>query len=212
MNCMAKSSPTTQNQLSRRLHRCGVSLAGRCPTGVRWEAVIREIWPLRAIPRGAISRGIDSKLMFPWSDGRIFWIFLLGGVCRTHLVPKRANLRNRKFSDPPTPLQNASFSADHRWRPSCVLRLKLGPADASGCRLHSPHQRDARGDPLSHATCTRCGSKWRFWPKIEGIIGKIAAQMVASGATPLPSVRDARPDPFYAHPNAQELLTEDVTT
>ena len=41
---------------------------------------------------------------------------------------------------------------------------------------------------------------------------KYASEMVASGATPLPSVPAARPDPFYRQPNAQELLTEDVTT
>ena len=202
---MAKSSPATQNQLSRRLHRCGVSLAGRCPTGVRWEAVIREIWPLRAIPRGAISRGIDSKLMFPWSDGRIFWIFLLGGVCRTHLVPKRANLRNRKFSDPPTPLQNASFSADHRWRPSCVLRLKLGPADASGCWLHSPRQNDARGDPLLDATCTHSGSKQRFWTKSEGIIGEKGSSQVESCSPDVPGHLATRPDPKNPDPATQQL-------
>ena len=124
---------------------------------------------------------------------------------RTPPVLKRANLRNRKFSDPPTPLQNASFLADHRWRPSCVLRLKIGPADASACWLHSPRQNDARGDPLLDATCTDSGSKQRFWPKSEGIIGKKGSSMVESRSPDVPSHLAARPDPKTPDPATQQL-------
>ena len=124
---------------------------------------------------------------------------------RTPPVLKRANLRNRKFSDPPTPLQNASFLADHRWRPSCVLRLKIGPADAYGCWLHIPHHQDARGDPLLHATCTHSGPKQRFWPKSEGIIGKKGSSMVESRSPDVPSHLAARPDPKKPDPATQQL-------
>ena len=124
---------------------------------------------------------------------------------RTAPVPNRVNPRNRKFSDPPSPLQNASFSADHRSRPSCILRLKIGPADASRCLLHSPRQRNARDDHLSHATCTHSGPKQRFWPKSEGIIGKKGSSMVESRSPDVPSHLAARPDPKKPDPATQQL-------
>ena len=170
-----------------------------------WWRDIREIWPFQCNSAAAISRGIDSKLMFPWSDCKIFWIFLLGAMYRTAPVPNRVNPRNRKFSDPPSPLQNASFSADHRSRPSCILRLKIGPADASRCWLHSPRQRNARDDHLSHATCTHSGPKQRFWPKSEGIIGKKGSSMVESRSPDVPSHLAARPDPKKPDPATQQL-------
>ena len=124
---------------------------------------------------------------------------------RTRPEPNGANSRNRKFSDPPTPLQNASFSADHRWRPSCILRLKIGPADASGCWLHSPRQWDARDDHLLHATCTHRGPKQRFWLKSEGIIGKKGSSMVESRSPDVPGHLAARPDPKKPDPATQQL-------
>ena len=95
---------------------------------------------------GAISRGVEPKLMFPWSDCRNFLIFLLGVMYRTGPELNRVNPGSRKIRRPSTSIQNPSFSADHRGRLACVLRLQIGPADASRSRLHGPHHRHARGD------------------------------------------------------------------
>ena len=58
-----------------------------------WRGMAAEVASGTRIS-GGISREIDSKLMFPWSDCRIFLIFLLGVMCRTRPVPNRANPKN----------------------------------------------------------------------------------------------------------------------
>ena len=149
-----RATPAADLGVARRPGRSHATRGGCSELGEQKSRPFRTILMIRGCRgarssncAGAISRDVESKLMFPWSDCRNFLIFLLGVMYRTRLVLNRVNPGSRKIRRPTAPIQNPSFSADHRGRLACVLRLQIGPADASGSRLHGPHHRHARGDP-----------------------------------------------------------------
>ena len=121
-----------------------------------WWRDIREIWPFQCNSAAAISRGIDSKLMFPWSDCKIFWIFLLGAMYRTRPVLNRVNPGSRKIRRPTAPIQNPSFSADHRGRLRHFLTRQMGRMASPGSRQHRPQHRRVSNRGPGESTPPRC--------------------------------------------------------
>ena len=149
-----RATPATDLGVARRPGRSHATRGGCSELGEQKSRPFRTILVNRGCRgarssncAGAISRDVESKFMFPWSDCKFFLIFLLGAMYRTRPERKIVNPGSRKIRRPSAPIQNPSFSADHRGRLACVLRLQIGPADASRSRLHGPHHRHARGDP-----------------------------------------------------------------